>query len=113
MVVRGLATGEIRIRDLIPRVFKEVRVALLNGIVLGVVLGLIVSIWLGQPQLGLFIGLILMLNIGIASILGVSVPILLKKLGVDPALAMGPFVTTTNDIIGLMIYLGMAMVFLI
>ena len=113
IVVRGLATGEIRIRDLIPRVFKEVRVALLNGIVLGVVLGLIVSIWLGQPQLGLFIGLILMLNIGIASILGVSVPILLKKLGVDPALAMGPFVTTANDIIGLMIYLGMAMVFLI
>lgn len=112
IVVRGLATGEVALRDLVPRLWKEIRVALLNGLVLGIVLGAIVSVWLSEPNLGLLIGSILLINICIASMLGAAVPITLKRLGVDPAIAMGPFVTTANDIIGLMIYLGLAMLFL-
>jgi len=112
IVVRGLATGEIEIRDLIPRIYREIRVALLNGAVLGIILALIVSFWLSEVQLGFLIGIILLLNICIASLLGASVPIIMKKMGIDPALAMGPFVTTMNDIIGLLLYLGLAMLFL-
>jgi len=112
IVVRGLATGEIALRDLLPRLWKEIRVALLNGLVLGAVLGGIVALWLKQPDLGLLIGSILLINICVATTLGASVPIVLKKFGVDPALAMGPFVTTANDILGLMIYLGLAVFFL-
>ena len=112
IVVRGLATGEIALRDLVPRILKEIRVALINGIMLGLLLGLIVSIWLGEPELGFLIGFILLINIIIASLLGASVPMIMKRLGIDPALAMGPFVTTFIDIIGLIIYLGLAMIFL-
>jgi magnesium transporter len=112
IVVRGLATGEIDMRDLIPRIFREIRVALLNGLVLGFILGGIVAVWLTQYDLGLFIGFILLINICIASLLGASVPIFMKKVGIDPALAMGPFVTTTIDITGLLVYLGLAVIFL-
>lgn len=112
IVVRGLATGEILMRDLAHRVFKEMRVALLNGIVLGAILGGIVTFWLSELQLGLLIGSILLINIIIATLLGASVPIIMKRIGIDPALAMGPFVTTANDIIGLLIYLGLAMLIL-
>ena len=112
IVVRGLATGEIYLRDLVPRIFREIRIALINGAVLGLVLGAIVSLWLAEVKLGLFIGIILLIDICAATVLGTAIPIILKKVGVDPALAMGPFLTTTNDIIGLMIYLGLAMLFL-
>lgn len=112
IVVRGLATGEIELRDLLPRVFKEIRVALLNGAVLGLILGGIVAFWLGEVDLGMLIGSILLINICIASLLGASVPIFMKRIGIDPALAMGPFVTTAIDILGLMIYLGLAMIVL-
>jgi magnesium transporter len=112
IVVRGLATGEIELRDLVPRIFKEIRVALLNGLILGLILGSIVTFWLSQFKLGILIGGILLINICIASLLGASVPIFMKRVGIDPALAMGPFVTTAIDVLGLLIYLGLAMVVL-
>jgi len=112
IVVRGLATGEIGLGDLLPRIWKELRVALLNGLALGLVLATIVALWLQQPHLGILIGLILLLNILIATVLGATVPIILKRLDFDPALSMGPFVTTANDIIGLLIYLGLTATFL-
>ncbi|TKJ41102.1 magnesium transporter [candidate division LCP-89 bacterium B3_LCP] len=112
IVVRGLATGEIGLRDLLPRIFKEIRVALLNGLVLGIVLGGIVSFWLQEFNLGILLGFILLINICIASVLGASAPILMKRIKIDPALAMGPFVTTAIDILGLLIYLGFAMMVL-
>lgn len=112
IVVRGLATGEISLGDLLPRIWKELRVALLNGLVLGTVLGTIVIFWLNELELGILIGAILLLNISIATLLGASVPIILKRIGADPALSMGPFVTTANDIIGLLIYLGLTASFL-
>jgi magnesium transporter len=108
IVVRGLATGEIELRDILPRIYREIRVALLNGIVLGFILGSIVAFWLSEPQLGVFIGSVLVVNVCIATIMGVVIPLALKRIGIDPALAMGPFVTTANDIIGLMVYLGLA-----
>jgi magnesium transporter len=112
IVVRGLATGEIELRDLVPRIFKEIRVALLNGLILGLILGSIVTFWLSQFKLGILIGGILLINICIASLLGASVPIFMKRVGIDPALAMGPFVTTAIDVLGLLIYLGLAMIVL-
>ncbi len=112
IVVRGLATGEIGLYDLIPRIFREIRVALLNGMVLGLILGAIVTFWFSETDLGIVIGTVLLLNICIASLLGTVVPILMKKVGIDPALAMGPFVTTTIDITGLLLYLGLAMLLL-
>jgi len=112
IVVRGLATGEIELRDFLPRIFREIRITLLSGFSLSVILGTIVALWLGETKLGLLIGSILIINMCIASIFGTTVPIVMKRLGIDPALAMGPFVTTAQDIIGLFIYLSFAVYFL-
>jgi magnesium transporter len=113
IVVRGLATGEIELRDLFPRILREIRISLLNGLALGIVLGSIVALWLSESGLGLFIGVVLLFIVCFASLLGAAVPIIMKRLGLDPALAMGPFVTTLMDILGLAIYLSMAMLFFV
>ena len=107
-MVRGFATGEISDFGIVARIFRELGVALLTGFVCS--LGaLSISYW-WQTDLGLAIALSISLYaiIVIAAIIGVVVPFGLKKLGMDPALATGPFITTTNDIIGLLIYLGVA-----
>ncbi|MBL7074277.1 magnesium transporter [candidate division KSB1 bacterium] len=113
IVVRGLAAGEIGLSGMKGRLFREIRVALINGLLLGTLIFIIIDLWLGRYDIGLAVGTALVVNILIASLLGSNVPILLKKLNIDPALAMGPFVTTANDIIGLFIYLGIATLFLI
>ncbi len=105
IVVRGLATGDISLLKIGKRLFVELKVALLNGVICGVLLGLIVGLWVSDFRLGSVVGLALVVIILNASFLGASVPIALKKLHFDPALGTVPFVATTNDILGLLIYL--------
>ena len=112
VVVRGLATGDISLVNTGKRLWMEMRVALINGIVCGLILGLIVGFWLGDYMLGFIITVALFLIILIAGLIGSAVPLALKKLNIDPALAAGPFVTTSNDIFSLFIYLGLVTIFL-
>ncbi|PKN63155.1 MAG: magnesium transporter [Deltaproteobacteria bacterium HGW-Deltaproteobacteria-15] len=105
VAVRGLATGDISLVGFGRRIVVEMKVAFLNGLVCAVILGLVVSIWLADILIGSVVALSLILIILNACFIGASVPLVLKRLNIDPALATGPFVTTTNDIISLFIYL--------
>ena len=112
VVIRGLATGEISIVHTGRRLLTELRVALINGILCGILLGLVVAFWLSDPQLGLGVGVSLITVILFSGSFGAFVPLLLRKLNIDPALAAGPFITTSNDILGLLIYLSIITRFL-
>jgi len=106
--MRELALGVTRPTDLFRTVFAEVSVGLINGLALGVLIGLVAIVWKGEPYLGLVVGVALMLNTIVAVIIGGSVPLLLKRFGVDPALAAGPILTTVTDMCGFFIILTFA-----
>ncbi len=112
VAVRGLATGDISLVNIGKRLWMEMKVALLNGIICGILLGLIVGVWLHHYGLGIIVAFSLILIVLNSGFIGAAVPLALKKLNIDPALATGPFVTTTNDILSLLIYLGLVTVFL-
>ncbi len=105
IVIRGLATGEISVESTWRRFFREFRVSLFIGFIFGVIMLLVVGLWLGNYMMGLIIGFALNLVILQATLFGGLIPFLLKRVDIDPALASGPFITTFNDILGLLIYL--------
>jgi magnesium transporter len=112
IVVRGMATGDIRFVSIRKRLWLEMKVAFVNGIICGVLLGLIVGSWLSDFGLGTIValaGVLIILNSGFT---GSAVPFVLRKLNIDPALATGPLITTLNDILSLLIYLGLMTLFL-
>jgi magnesium transporter len=112
VAVRGLATGDISLVHIGKRLWMEMKVALLNGMICGILLGLIVGGWLYDYGLGIIVAVSLVLIIVNSGFIGAAVPLVLKRLNIDPALATGPFVTTTNDIFSLLIYLGLVTAFL-
>jgi magnesium transporter len=106
VVIRGLATGDISMAHTGRRLLVELWTALINGVLCGVLLGLVVAFWLSDLQLGLGVCISLIIVILFSGSYGAFVPLLLRKLNIDPALAAGPFITTSNDILGLLIYLS-------
>ena len=112
IVVRELAVGGMSLVRTGGKLLRELKVSLINGFVLGTVLFTIVSLWQGDYRLGVLLGVCLMTIILWATLMGAIVPLLLRKMDIDPALATGPFITTSNDIIGILIYLGIATLFL-
>jgi len=112
IMVRGMATGEIGLFDIRKRLFREIFVSMFNGIICGVLLFLVVTFWLKQPKFGLLLSSVLVFVILNASFIGAFIPVILKKINIDPAIATGPFITTSNDVIGLIIYLGLITAFI-
>ncbi|RJR24905.1 MAG: magnesium transporter [Desulfobacteraceae bacterium] len=112
VVVRGLATGDISMVKIWKRLWVELRVALINGLICGSILALVVGTWLSDPPLGAVVGLALVSIILFSGFAGSAIPLLLKRMKVDPALGTGPFVATSNDILGIFIYLGLITLFL-
>ncbi|UCE06190.1 MAG: magnesium transporter [bacterium] len=112
IMVRGMATGEIGLFDIRKRLFREIFVSILNGIICGVLLFVVVTFWLKQPRFGLLLASVLVFVILNASFIGAFIPVILKKVNIDPAIATGPFITTSNDVIGLIIYLGLITTFI-
>jgi magnesium transporter len=110
VAVRGLATGDISVMNIGRRIWMELKVALVNGVICGMLLSVIVGVWLSSFILGAVVGIALIVIILTSGLVGASVPLMLKKLDIDPALATGPFVTTSNDIISLFIYLTLVTV---
>ena len=108
IVVRGLATGAIQTADMLVRLWKELRVAFLNGIICSIILAGM-SLYLTNDFGRAFTsGISLFIVVCFAATVGSTIPIILKRMNIDPALATGPFITTTSDIIGIAIYLGFA-----
>jgi magnesium transporter len=112
LIVRGIALGELS-KENAKRVFlKEVIAGLINGIAIGVVVAILGLIWANKPIFGLVVGVAMILNMSLATIVGYLVPVTLKKLNVDPALASAVFVTTFTDVCGFFFFLGLATMFL-
>ena len=114
LVVRGLATGRVNVGNNLTIILKEIRVGIILGILYGLMLGLFAIIQFVDisPYLGLVVGLGIAGSMLIATAFGSLVPLLLQRLDVDPAIATGPFVTTSIDILGVSLYLGIASFFL-
>ena len=112
IVVRELALGTSGVFRTSEKIIREIKVSLINGFVLGGVLLLVVVLWQRDLRLGLLLCLSLTTIIVWGTLMGAIVPLLLKRINIDPALATGPFITTSNDILGLLIYLGIASAFL-
>jgi len=108
IVVRGLATGEFRPGGTRRRILIETAVSLLNGFVIGLITFGAVWLWLGDIVLGGVVAVSMLVVVLWATITGTAVPLVLQRVGVDPAYATGPFVTTTNDVVALAIYLSIA-----
>jgi magnesium transporter len=104
IIVQGLANNTLKTDDLFGKLWKELKQGLLNGVIISVLaLGFSMLIF-ADPNLGFTISASLLLVILFASVTGTLIPLSLEKLGIDPALATGPFITTMNDITGLFIY---------
>ena len=108
IIVQGLANDALS-GSLFNRLIKEVSLSLLNGVILASILFLGSHFLLNvEIEIGIIVAIALISVIIIASLIGTFVPILLDKLGIDPALATGPFITTSNDICGILIYFSIA-----
>ncbi len=112
LIVRGIALGEVRLENAKKILKKEISVGVLNGVVLGILVAVLGLIWEGNPVFGLVIGVAMLLNLIMATLAGYFVPVTLKKLGVDPALASAVFVTTVTDVLGFFFFLGLATIFI-
>lgn len=113
LMVRGLALGQVGASNVRTLLWKEARVALINGLVLGLFLGLIVLLWFHNIGLSAVIFTALTLNLLFAALAGVLVPVTLKRMGFDPALASGIFLTTVTDVMGFFTFLGLATLLLL
>jgi len=108
VTMRELSLGLVRPKDALRVWLKEINVGVINGIALGVLIGLVAWVWKGNPALGLVIGLALALNTVLAVSIGGIVPLLLKRFGQDPAAASGPLLTTVTDMAGFFFVLSLA-----
>lgn len=113
LMVRGLALGQVSASNVRVLLWKEMRVALLNGLALGAVLGVVVLLWFKMTGLAIVIAIALTLNLLFAASAGVLVPITLRRMGFDPALASSIFLTTVTDVMGFFTFLGLATLVLI
>jgi magnesium transporter len=108
-IVRSLALGEVGLRNAWRTLLRELTIGLSNGIIIGTFVGVLGMLWQGSIVLGVIIGLALLANLLLASLVGVVVPLTLRALKIDPALASSIFVTATTDTCGFLIFLGLGM----
>jgi magnesium transporter len=113
LMVRGLALGQVARGNLRALLGKEVLVGLLNGVVWALVVGVIAGLWFRDHALGLVIGAAMTINLVAAALAGVLVPLTLKRMNVDPALAGGVVLTTVTDVVGFLSFLGLATLILL
>ena len=108
VAVRALATRDLTSSNALRVIRRESVAGLLNGIIFAVVMGVVGVIWFGSPMLGVVIGAAMVVNLFVAGFAGVLVPLALDRIGIDPALASGSFVTTVTDVVGFFAFLGLA-----
>ncbi|MEP0073683.1 MAG: magnesium transporter [Marinomonas sp.] len=113
LIVRGLALGQITRSNLKSLLSKELKVGGLNGILWSIVIGCITLWWFESPMLGAVIGLAIIVNILMAALSGVLIPVLLDKLKIDPALSGSVILTTVTDIAGFVAFLGLGTLLLL
>ena len=113
VAVRALATQDLGAVNALRVIGKETAVGVLNGLLFAVIMGGIVYFWFGSDQLGLVIGVAMIVNLIAAAVAGILIPLGLNALGLDPAIASGVFVTTVTDVVGFFAFLGLAALWLV
>jgi magnesium transporter len=106
--IRELSLGITKPFDVLRVWLQEIKVGVINGVVLGILLGLAAQLWKGNPWLGLVVGGALAVNTMVAVSLGGVVPLVLKRLRFDPATSSGPILTTVTDMFGFFLVLSFA-----
>ncbi|WP_413381954.1 magnesium transporter [Alkalihalobacillus sp. 1P02AB] len=113
VVVRGLTTRDINRKVVSKLIWRELVVGSMIGVICGILISFIAFVWLGELILGAVVGSTLIITLIIGTLTGTIIPLVLHKLKVDPAIASGPLITTINDILSLLIYFGIATMFII
>ena len=108
VAVRAIATKDLTGSNVWRVIRREVLVGLFNGLLFAVVMGLVGLAWFGSPELGYVIAAAMVVNMVVAGFAGTVIPVVLDRVGVDPALASGAFVTTVTDVVGFFAFLGLA-----
>ena len=112
VVVRGLASQKLDFKQTIKLVVRELWVGIIIGVICSVLILLIAYAWQGNFVLGIVVGGSLLMTLIIGTLAGTIIPLVLYRLNIDPAVASGPLITTINDILSLLIYFGMATLFI-
>ncbi|WP_420860927.1 magnesium transporter [Algirhabdus cladophorae] len=113
VAVRAIATKDLTGSNVWRVIRREALVGLINGLIFAVVMGIIGAVWFSMPLLGGVVAVAMVVNLVIAGLAGTGIPVVLEKLGIDPALASGAFVTTVTDVVGFFAFLGLAVVVLL
>ena len=112
VTVRRIATGDAVGSETIMTILREGSIGITLGLAVGMIVAVAAYIWQGSMMLGIVIGTAMLCNMFTAATIGTLVPLVLKKLKIDPAVASAPFISTTSDIVGLLIYAGLAKIIL-
>jgi magnesium transporter len=113
IIVRGIATGRIHMDQFFKIIFKEMRVGLILGVLYGILLGVFAYFGYAEPKLlGVVVGISIFFSMSMSAMVGAFIPLVLKRFDIDAAVATGPFVTTSIDVIGVFIFLWTAKLFL-
>lgn len=113
VVVRQLTLGDISSGDAKRIIFKEVSISLLNGLLFAIIIGIIASFWFDVENLGYVIALSMLINLLLAGFFGATIPLLLEKMKIDPAIGSTVILTTVTDVVGFFSFLGLATIILI
>jgi len=113
LVTRGLALGQVSRQNRAWLISKELIVGLFNGVIWAVVVGGTAFLWFKEANIGMVIAAAMIINLVVAAFSGAAIPLILRKMRIDPAIAGSVVVTTVTDIVGLFVFLGLATVFLI
>ncbi len=108
VAVRAIATKDLTGSNMWRVIRREVLVGLINGAVFAVIMGVVGLVWFGSPALGYVIAAAMVINMVVAGLAGTAIPVMLERVGIDPALASGAFVTTVTDVVGFFAFLGLA-----
>ena len=113
LMIRGMATGQLSARNAPAMLRKELLVGLLNGMVFSLLLAVIAWLWYDDLRLGFVMAVAILLNLFAGALAGAVIPMVLRRMSIDPALAGGVVLTTVTDVIGILAFVGLASYLLI
>ncbi len=113
LVIRGIALQQVSASNTMSLLLKEVSVGLVNGLGWAVIVASVAGFWFNDMHLGILLGSAMLINLVCAALSGVTIPVVLDRMGIDPALAGGVLLTTVTDVVGFMAFLGLATLFLL
>ncbi len=113
LVIRGMALGRVGVANARRLIMKELAVGALNGLLWAIVVALVAGLWFQDARIGAIIGAAMIINLVVAASAGAMLPLIIRRMGVDPALAGTVILTTITDVVGFMAFLGLATIFLL